>query len=252
MLHDCGTHDGEARRHARARGEPKCDSAGASGVIVGAVTAGTDAARSVADISVAASRSSTAWGADLWVGVELIDTRIQRAAGRLVADDYLQIMAFLSSPSGKDLYKLNAFETEVIMKATRAVSVPMPMVYVAEAQAADGRFHRFSASAAVLESGHILIDFETLTFWYRVRWVNPFWSLAELNASDRVVEVQQFVAKVLTVRVTAAQPASLPPPTAITAPVGPPVIGCRSAIARWFRFGRTIWRHTIAIVPALP
>jgi hypothetical protein len=86
-----------------------------------------------------------------------------------VADDYLQIMAFPSSPNGNDLYKLNAFETEVIMKATRAVSVPMPMVYVAEAHAADGRFHRFSVSAAVLESGHIFIDFETLTFWYRVR-----------------------------------------------------------------------------------
>jgi hypothetical protein len=75
--------------------------AGASGVIVGAVTAGTDAARSVADISVAALRSSTAWGTDLWVGVELIDTRIQRAAGRLVADDYLQIMAFLNSPTAR-------------------------------------------------------------------------------------------------------------------------------------------------------
>jgi len=82
--------------------------------------------------------------------------------------------------------------------------------------------------------------------------VNPFWSLAELNASDRVVEVKQFVAMVLNVSVAAAQPASLPPPTAITVPVGPPLIGFRSAIARWFRFGRTIWRHTFAIVTAPP
>ena len=159
-----------------------------SSSVDGGIRAVSNASADIAAFAFSVAGSSLSSSQELWRGVDIVNVSIIANHKRVVGDEGADIVRWLSDASDAD--QLQPAEIDMLIDAAHKVGIRIPRVDAAkQSLVTEGVYRQFEATVALLETGHIGVQWSLFSVTFEQRWVNPLWQLLELEMSGESMQI---------------------------------------------------------------